>query len=373
MLIRNATALIGGAFHEHTEVRIHNGRVQEVGQGLEKGLYEDTVDLAGDYLLPGFVDVHIHAFRGHDTMQGEAAVRAMSRELFREGVAAFAPTTMSASAEDTCAAVEGVRRVMEQPESHGARVLGAHMEAPFLQADRCGAQLKEYFMNPGVDAFMTLCGGHPGAVRMITIAPELEGSEEFIRFATERGITVSIGHTSATAAQTHRAADWGATHVTHTFNAQTPLHHREPGVPGAALVDDRLYAEMICDGIHLNPDVIRLIVRAKGPRRAVMITDAMEAAGMPDGVYALGGQRVQVKEGAARLDNGTLAGSVLTMPVALSNMIRRFGIPPVDAVQMCTSTPADSIGELLAGRLIPGSPAPLTRWSGEWTFMGILA
>ena len=373
MLIRNATALLGGAFHEHTEVRVHNGKVQEIGQGLENGLYEDVIDLEGDYLLPGFVDVHIHAFRGHDTMQGEAAVRAMSRDLFREGVAAFAPTTMSASAADTCAAVEGVRRVMEQPESHGARVLGAHMEAPFLQADKCGAQLKEFFMAPDVNAFLTLCGGHPEAVRLITLAPELDGSEEFIRWATGKGITVSIGHTGATAAQTHRAADWGATHVTHTFNAQPPLHHRERGVPGAALVDDRLYTEMICDGIHLHPDVIRLIVRAKGARRTVMVTDAMEAAGMPDGVYSLGGQRVLVKDGAARLDSGTLAGSILTMPVALGNMIRRFGIPPADAVRMCTATPADSIGEPLAGRLIPGSPAPLTRWSTEWTFRGILA
>ena len=140
MLIRNATALIDGAFHEHTEVRVHNGRVQEIGRGLENGLYEDVVDIKGDYLLPGFVDVHIHAFRGHDTMQGEAAVRAMSRDLFHEGVAAFAPTTMSASAAETCAAVKGVRRVMEQPECRGAQVLGAHLEAPFLQADKCGAQ-----------------------------------------------------------------------------------------------------------------------------------------------------------------------------------------------------------------------------------------
>lgn len=373
MLIRNANAFISGAFREKMEVRIHNGQVHEIGQGLSKGLYEDFIDLQGDFLLPGFVDVHIHAFRGHDAMQGEAAVRAMSRNLFREGIAAFLPTTMSASAMDTAAAVAGIHAVMQRPEHHGAQVLGAHMEAPFLNPAKCGAQVKEHFTVPSVEALAAFCGGHTQAVRMVTLAPELPGSEDFIRQAVAMGITVSIGHTAVTAEETHLAADWGATHVTHTFNAQPPLHHREPGVPGAALVDDRLYCEMICDGIHLHPDVIRLLVRAKGPGKAVMITDAMEAAGMPDGQYALGGQPVTVHHGEARLEDGTLAGSVLTMRQALHNMIHRFGVTPEDAVLMCTATPAASIGEKLAGRLCPGSPAPLTRWSKDWGWRGILA
>lgn len=372
MLLRNATALIGGQFQQGMEVRIHNGRVQEIGQGLSNGLYEDAIDLQGDFLLPGFVDVHIHAFRGHDTMQGEEALRTMSRDLFREGVAAFVPTTMSASPAETQTALAGVHAVMNRPEQHSAQVLGAHMEAPFLNPAKCGAQRREYFTNPTAEAFANFCGGYASSVRMITMAPELPGSEAFIRQAAAMGITVSIGHTGATADQTHLAADWGATHVTHTFNAQPPLHHRDPGVPGAALVDDRLYCEMICDGIHLHPDVIRLMVRAKTPAKAVMITDAMEAAGMPDGQYALGGQPVTVQDGQARLADGTLAGSVLTMRQGLHNMIHRFGISPEDAALMCTSTPAASIGEKLAGRLCPGSPAPLTRWSKDWQWQGIL-
>lgn len=371
MLIRHANAYIGGRFCLDTEVRIHNGCVQELGHGLENGLYEDIVDLAGDYLLPGFVDVHIHAYRGSDTMQGEQAVRRMSRELYKAGVAAFLPTTMSASESDTRSALEGVRRVMAMPERLGARVLGAHMEAPFLQPRKAGAQRAEFFLAPSQATFERLSGG-ADAVRMITLAPELEGSEAFIRWVVAQGITVSIGHTAATAEQTHQAADWGATHVTHTFNAQPPLHHREPGVPGAAMTDDRLYAELICDGIHLHPDVIRLAVRAKGAARVVAITDAMEAAGMPDGTYRLGGLPVQVCHGEARLQDGTLAGSVLTMQRALQNLIR-FGIAPEDAVRMCTATPADSIGEKLAGRLVVGSPAPLTRWSRAWEMLGIIA
>lgn len=372
MLIRNATAFVGGRFCTGMEVRVHNGRVHEVGQGLSNGLYEDAIDLGGDFLLPGFVDVHIHACRGHDVMQGEAAVRTMSRDLFRLGVAAFCPTTMSASVQDTAAAVLGISRVMMQPEHNGARVLGAHMEAPFLAPERCGAQVKEHFCLPDMEAFTALCGGQPGAVRVLTMAPELPGSEAFIRSVTDMGVAVSIGHTNATAEQVHLAADWGAKRVTHTFNAQTALHHRQPGVPGAALVDDRLYTEMICDGIHLHPDVVWLMVRAKGSGKAVAVIDAMEAAGMPEGRYALGGQTVYVKEGAARLADGTLAGSVLTMRQAFENLLR-WGIAPEDAVLMCTATPADSVGEKLAGRIIAGAPAPLTRWSKDWQWKGVLA
>lgn len=371
MLLRNANALIGHSFCPQTEVRIHNGFVQEVGTGLENGLYEDVIDLGGDYLLPGFVDIHIHAFRGHDTMHGETDIRAMSRDLYKAGVAAFLPTTMSASIADTRAAVDAVRAVLIHQELRGARVLGVHMEAPFMQAAKAGAQLKEFFTDPSIDAFLAMCG-NPDAVRLITIAPELDGSEDFVRWASANGVTVSIGHTNATAEQVHAAADWGASHVTHTFNAQSPLQHRAPGVPGAALTDDRLYAEMIADGVHLHPDILRLITRAKGIDRTVVITDAMEAAGMPDGEYSLGGQKVFVHGAEARLADGTLAGSVLTMQRALHNLIHRFGFQPEDAAIMCTATPAASIGETKAGYLVPGSPAPLTRWTKDWEPAGII-
>jgi N-acetylglucosamine-6-phosphate deacetylase len=247
------------------------------------------------------------------------------------------------------------------------------MEAPFLQESRAGAQRKEFFRDPSMEALEELTGGDIGAVRLITLAPERKGSREFICRAAAAGIHVSIGHTAATAEQTHQAADWGADHVTHTFNAQTPLLHREPGVPGAALTDDRLYCEMICDGIHLHRDTVRLLARCKGPERTVVITDAMEAAGLPEGEYALGGQKVYVRRGEARLADGRLAGSVLTMPQALENLIHRFGIRPEDACAMCTRTPADSIGEKRAGRIAEGAPAVLTRWDRDWHMTGVLA
>ena len=371
MLIRNAAAFCDGVFHEHTDVRIENGIVTELGKGLRAGADGEELDAGGRRLLPGFVDVHIHASAGHDTMDGEEHVRALSRFLRTLGVAAFLPTTMSAETAATAEAIAGVRRVMDRPEPDGAAVLGAHMEAPFLAASRCGAQRKECFLDPSAEAFRLLTGGDTGAVRIITMAPEKPGAEAFIRAATAQGIVVSVGHTEADAETTHRAADWGATHVTHTFNAQTPIHHREPGVPGAALTDDRLYCELICDGIHLHPDIIRLAVRAKGPDRILAVTDAMEAAGMPDGIYTLGGQQVTVRAGEARLKDGTLAGSVLTMPHALRSLIR-FGIAPETAVKMCTQNPADSIGEKRFGRLRPGLPVPLTLWERDWSRMEVI-
>jgi N-acetylglucosamine-6-phosphate deacetylase len=304
-------------------------------------------------------------------MRGEADIRAMSRELATFGVAAFCPTTMSASVEDTRRAIAGIRAVMRDPEPGGAIVLGAHMEAPFLSPAKAGAQLKEFFMAPDFNQLLRMTDDHPEAVRLITIAPELPGSERFIRQATKAGIHVSIGHTAADAETVHAAADWGADHTTHLFNAQTPLNHRAPGVPGAALADERIVCELICDGIHLHADVIRLASAAKGGK-AIAITDAMEAAGMPEGVYQLGGQDVFVKNGAARLQDGTLAGSILTMPQALHNLIHRFGIRPETACAMVTSGPAQSIGEERYGRILPGSQARFTRWSRDWEMKEII-
>ncbi len=372
MLIVNAAVYNGNDFDRESRVRIRNGRIAETGKDLRPEAGEEVTDLGGHFLLPGFVDVHIHAFGGWDTMQGEEAVRAMSRGLLKMGVAAFCPTTMSADPEETRRAIAGIRAVMDRPEKEGAAVLGAHMEAPFLQESKAGAQRKDFFTDPSMEKLKALTGGDFSAVKLITAAPEREGSETFIRQATAAGIRVSVGHSAATAEQTHRAADWGADHVTHTFNAQTPLHHREPGVPGAALTDERFYCEMICDGIHLHRDAVRLLALCKGPDRAVAITDAMEAAGLPEGEYALGGQKVFVKKGEARLADGTLAGSVLTMPEALGNLIHLFGIRPEKACAMCTGTPAASVGEKLAGSIRPGAPGVLTEWDADWRMCRVL-
>ena len=372
MLIINAAIPGEGGFIPGMRVRLTDGCIAAIGADLSPMEDEAVLDCAGNYLLPGFVDVHIHGCMGRDAMQGEASVRAMSRSLYKAGVAAYLPTTMSADAQETRAAIAGIRAVMDRPEERGAHVLGAHMEAPFLNPAKAGAQRPECLCNPGWKAFLSMIGSDLSAVRMITLAPELPGAEDFIRRAVETGITVSLGHSAATAEQAHHAADLGARRVTHTFNAQPALHHRSPGLTGAALTDDRLYAEFIADGVHLHGDIVKLLYRCKGAERAVSVTDAMEAAGMPDGEYSLGGQPVTVKGGQARLQDGTLAGSVLTMQQALWNLIHRFDIAPADAVRMCTATPAESVGEMVCGHMVVGSPAPLTRWSADWQLISIL-
>ena len=370
MRIIHADVFDGEQFRTGWQVRVEKGQVTAAGKDLPEKQGEEILDLQGDFLLPGFVDVHIHGCAGADTMRGEDDIRAMSRFLAENGVAAFCPTTMSADGETTGKVLAGIRRVLERPEEGGARVLGAHMEAPFLSEKHAGAQRAEYFRDPEADWLRKVSGGKTDTVRIITLAPERPGSEEFIRWAAREGIHVSLGHTDADAETVHRAAEWGADHVTHLFNAQTPLHHRAPGVPGAALTDDRLCCEMICDGIHLHPDTVRLTIRCKAEGKAVAITDAMEAAGMPEGTYDLGGQAVIVRDGAARLRDGTLAGSVLTMRQALWNLIHRFGADPGTACRMCTAAPADSVGEPLCGRIAPGTPGILNRWSKDWEWKG---
>ena len=234
-----------------------------------------------------------------------------------------------------------------------------------------GAQLGEFFTTPSEEAYNNFTGAYQKAVRLITMAPELEGGMDFIKQYASKDTVISIGHTQATCAHTHQAADHGASHVTHLFNAQTPLHHRDPGVPGATLTDNRLFAELICDGIHLHPDIIRMVIASKGRERVLLVTDAMEAAGMPDGEYELGNQKVFVRQGAARLDSGVLAGSTLTMAQGLKNLITKFNVDPETAVWMSTASPADSIYEDHFGRIALGKSSTLTRWNPKWDLVEV--
>lgn len=340
MLVKNGLAFVRGAF-EAADIRMEDGRITEVGR-LEAAAGEEVRDAQGLYVLPGFVDIHIHAFGGADCMRGEDHVRRMSTGLLETGVAAFVPTTMSAYPQQTYEALSGIQAVMDKPETRGAAVLGAHMEAPFLALRFKGAQLGECLQAPSMAAYDEMVRGL-NCVRMMTLAPEIPGALEVIAALKKRGVVTCAAHTEAKAADIHAAADVGLTQITHLFNAQTPLHHREPGVPGAGLADDRLIVQVIADGIHLHPDVLRLAAKCKGAEGMALISDSMEAAGLPDGQYDLGGQAVYVKDGAARLENGVLAGSTLLMHQAVKNMITLAKMPPEVVIPMATSTPADSV------------------------------
>ena len=302
-----------------------DGAIAEVGTRRTSSAHSGDIDARGFLVLPGFVDVHVHGGGGADFMHGTIeAVRQVARTHARFGTTSLLATTLTASRNDTDKAIEAARAVMEAGPGEGeARVLGIHLEGPYICAAKRGAQPEKFVRPPDAEELAHWIALSGENIRKITLAPEIAGAEDVIKLAHSKHITASLGHTNATAAEAERAIGWGATSATHVFNAMRGLHHREPGLVGLALTRPEIVCEIIADGIHLDPLIVRLIVAAKGLSGAVLITDAIEGAAMPDGAYTLGGQAVFVQNGTAAFADGTLAGSVLTMNRAFSN-VRRF-------------------------------------------------
>jgi len=318
-------------------------------------------------LAPSFFDVHIHGAAGHDAMEATSeALGAMGKFLASRGTGSFLATTVTAPMDATLRAVSGLAKLMAREPAEGAACpLGIHLEGPFLSHAKRGVQPAEYLLAPDIGVFDKLFDAGEGYVRLMTLAPELPGATELAAHAAGRGVRVSLGHSNATAAETRPVIAAGASSATHTFNAMRPLDHREPGILGEVLTDDRLYAELICDGIHSMPEMARLWWRAKGPERAILVTDAMSAAGMHDGEYRLGGLTVQVAQGRATAD-GVLAGSVLTLDRALSNFLKFTGATVEQGLRLLTSNPAAMTGfEKETGRVRAGCAANLVAVSTE--------
>lgn len=314
---------------------------------------------AGDcFVLPGFIDVHIHGAAGADVMDANrAGLATMARFLVTHGVTAFLATTMTAPHAATVAAVKAVAAYCPQ-QQEGARLLGVHLEGPYISPHFPGAQPATAIRPPNLAEFAELAAAGP--VRMITLAPEVPGAETLIRAARSRDITVVLGHTNATYEECLVAVELGVSQATHTYNAMSGLHHRHPGTLGAVLSHDDLYAQLIADNIHVHPAGIKILARCKGSERTVLITDAMRAAGMGPGQYDLAGQTVTVADGACRLADGTLAGSILTMDQALRNFIAATGHSLAEAWPTASRTPACSIGlGHEVGSLAPGHRADL--------------
>ena len=334
------------------DLRTEGDRIREIGASLTG---EETLDCAGCIVTPGFVDVHIHGCVGADTCDGEEeSIRKMARHLVTKGVTSFCPTTMTVSTEEIRAALRAARGCMGRPQE-GARVLGVNMEGPFISAKKKGAQKEEYVRNPDWELFRSLYEDCGGIVRLVDIAPECEGAQTFVERAKEL-CTVSIAHTEADFEQAKQSFAWGITHATHLYNAMSGLTHRAPGVVGAVMDTPTVRAELICDGFHINPAVLRITFRILGEDRTVVVSDSMRAAGQPDGDYDLGGQMVQVRGGHALLPDGTIAGSTTNLHEELKNLIS-FGIPFRQAVKSVTINPAreagaaDRVGSLASGKL----------------------
>jgi N-acetylglucosamine-6-phosphate deacetylase len=288
------------------------------------------------------------------------ALETMGTFLASRGTSAYLATTVTASLDATLRALDGLaNEIAKLPQPGRARPLGIHLEGPFLSHEKRGVQPAEHLLAPSIATFDRLIEAGHGHVRLMTLAPELPGATELAAHATSQGVRVSVGHSNATAAETRAAIAAGAVSATHTFNAMRPLDHREPGILGTVLTTDTLFSELICDGIHTEPEIVRLWWRAKGPERAILVTDAMAAAGMPDGEYQLGGFPVQVKDGRATA-RGVLAGSVLTLDRALSNFVQFTGATIDQGLRLLSTNPAAMTGLAhRAGALAPGKSANL--------------
>ena len=330
-----------------------------------------TIDFGNAVLAPGLIDLHVHGGAGHDVMEAsDSSLSVIERHMARHGVTSYCPTTVTAPITKTLDSLNGLATNIESSSKHDAtraRPLGIHLEGPFLSHAKRGVHPPSLLQPASIELFERMWQAATGHINLLTIAPEIEGAIDLISQATRRGIRVSLGHSDADLAQAQAGIATGARHATHTFNAMRALDHRQPGLLGPVLTDNSLTADIIVDGIHVDPVVVNLFVRAKGIAGAVLITDAISATGMPDGTYTLGDLVVQVREGRCE-SGGRLAGSVLTLDRAVRNTTQFANIPLLHAIRMASFNPARVLGlESRKGLLAPGADADITAFtnSGE--------
>ena len=340
MLYTNASVFLENTGLTPASFRVEDGVFTEL---LPPEVREaDAVDLGGALVLPGLIDLHTHGNSGADFSDGDdAGLRRMAAFLARSGVTGFAPASMTLPYETLAAAFATAKRLHDQPPGDCARLLGVNMEGPFFSEKKKGAQNAAYLKAPDFEAFKALYEGCGGLIRIVDLAPELPGAADFTRRAS--GLcTVSVAHTDASYEQAAAVYAAGATHLTHLYNAMPPIHHRTPGVIGAASENEAVYAELICDGYHVHPSAVRMAFKLF-PGRICLISDALRCCGMPEGAYELGGQAVFLKGGVARLADGTIAGSASTLFDCLRRAVS-FGVPFGEAVAAATLNPARQLG-----------------------------
>jgi N-acetylglucosamine-6-phosphate deacetylase len=342
--------------HNSTQIFISQGKIAAIGEVKTKA-GEEFINCQGLTLLPGFIDLHTHGALGHEIIGiDEAGLQEISLFYARHGVTGFLASPWTAPRQAITDSLNVIRSVMGREQ--GARILGAHLEGPWLNTVFCGAQDKTLIRTAELEEALSHLDS--GIVKLVAVAPEVEGNRWLIEECAQRGITISAGHTNATYAEMQQAVSLGVRQVTHCFNAMRPLNHREPGVVGAAMTMPEIKCELIADNIHVNPAVMKLLLDVKGPEGVILISDSISAAGMPDGVYTFEGMPVTVVNGAARLTDGTLAGSTLTMERALANFVQATRRPLAELVP-CSSTNAAKAIHLdnTKGRIVIGYDADL--------------
>jgi N-acetylglucosamine-6-phosphate deacetylase len=329
------------------DVILDDGLVVDIAARRPSSPGDELIEVPEGSIVPGLVDIHVHGGDGHDTLDATPeAIGRMGRFMARHGVTSYLATTITAPREVIDAAVANAAAVMAAAvggDPTGARLRGVHLEGPYLAAAQAGAQPLESLRAPVPAEYAGWFAS--GVVKRITVAPELDGMDRLLREAGAADVRVSIGHTEATSDTTRWAVEHGAHECTHLFSGMPGLHHRQPGVLSTCLADDRIVAEMIVDGVHIHPEIVRLLVQIKGPERLALVTDAIRAAGLGDGTYVLGGTRVEVRDGVTRRPHdGGLAGSTLTLDRALRNVMRYAGLTLAEALPMATTVPARVMG-----------------------------
>ena len=338
---KNATVFVEGKGLVKTTVEFDE-IIRKIGK---KSKAEEILLPANAIVLPGFIDQHIHGAGGSDGMDGTVEdISNIAQTVAKEGTTSFLVTTMTQSKENILKAMSAVKTYRENAPKTGARVAGIHLEGPFIAAAHKGAQPLEFVKEPDIATFDEYNTASGNAIKVVSLAPEVDGADEFIRHLASQNIVASIGHSGAKNADVKKAVAAGACNVTHTYNAQTGLHHREIGVVGSAMLIDELNCELIADTIHVSVPAMQLLIKNKPDDKLTHITDAMRAKGLPDGESELGGQKVIVKNGEARLVDGTLAGSVLRMNKAIENIVEKVGVPFEKAVVFATLNPAKNLG-----------------------------
>ncbi len=345
---------------------------------LAPGPEHRVYDFGSNYICPGFIDLHVHGAGGTDVLDGTCeALDRMAKALAEGGTTSFLASTISASRRELEGAVKNVA-LAKQKGTGGAEIIGVHLEGPFLNPRKKGAHARKNLRAPdvheltgylaagagagtgaGVEAD-TMAGAGADIVRMITLAPELPGAPEVIAFARSRGLVVALGHSVATRDQVEEACRAGLSHATHVFNAMGGLDHRELGTAGAVISLEQVTADVIPDGLHVHPEVIKILVRAKGLDRVCAVTDGIRAGGLGDGTFAWRGRRVMVRDGIARLADGTIAGSVIRMAQAVKTLVEKVGLPLEQAVRLASTNPARVLSLNSKGVLAPGKDADIT-------------
>lgn len=360
MILKNGLVLDGRFRFCHADLTVKEGRIEDIGpvEPAEVDEMDDLLDCSGRYIIPGLVDIHTHGCGGFDTCDNtRQAIEQMSLLQARGGVTAFLPTSMTLP-EQALAAIFQTVDACARAGVPGAAIWGINMEGPFFSERKRGAQSAEHLRAPDAELFGRLQAAAGGRIRLVSVAPELPGAGAFIERLREQ-VGIAVGHTEADYETARAALQQGARHATHLFNAMPPFTHREPGTVGAVLDDPRATAELICDGVHIHPAVIRSAFRALGPERVVLVSDSMSATGMPDGRYTLGGEPIVVENQTARTATGALAGST----THLMGMVRHaveFGIPLEQAVRCASLNPARVIGaEREIGSLEVGKQADI--------------